>query len=162
MAIQKICILGLGNILMRDEGVGVHIANALRQKYSFQPEITIIDGGTTGNDLLPYFEQHNNILIIDAVEFGESPGFMGLIENENILTHLNTKLSLHHLGLSDVLSSMKLLGIQPDEVCLVGIQPKIMKVGLELSTTLSKKIPEIEKKVLTLLAKWGVVYSQKE
>ena len=64
------------------QGVGVHIANALHQKYSFQPEITIIDGGTTGNDLLPYFEQHDTVLIIDAVEFDESPGFMGLIEDD--------------------------------------------------------------------------------
>lgn len=156
---QKICILGLGNILMRDEGVGVHLANALRQKYSFHPEITIIDGGTTGTDLLPYFEEYDTILIIDAVEFGKDPGFTGLIENDDILTQLNTKLSLHHLGLSDVLSSIKLLEIKPDKICLVGIQPADMQVGLELSASISSVLPEIEKKIVDLLESWGVLCS---
>jgi hydrogenase maturation protease len=162
MSDRNICILGLGNILMRDEGVGVHIANTLHQKYTFQPQITIIDGGTTGNDLLPYFEQHDTILIIDAVEFDEEPGFIGLIENEDILTQLNTKLSLHHLGLSDVLSTMKLIGIKPNQISLVGIQPAIMKVGMELSDLISKKMPEFESKILSLLNNWGIQFVKKE
>ncbi|MBE9511822.1 MAG: hydrogenase maturation protease, partial [Bacteroidetes bacterium] len=69
MSEQVITILGLGNILMQDEGIGVHIANLLDKTYRFEPEIRIIDGGTTGTDLLPYFEDSNKVLIIDAVNF---------------------------------------------------------------------------------------------
>ncbi len=69
MSRTDVTILGLGNILMQDEGIGVHIANLLNNNYTFTPPVKIIDGGTTGTDLLPYFENSNKILIIDAANF---------------------------------------------------------------------------------------------
>jgi len=79
-------------------------------------EIDIIDGGTTGMDLLPYFEDNDRLIIVDAVNFDQDPGFIGIIENDTILQQINSKLSLHHLGLADVLSSAQLLDIKPDEI----------------------------------------------
>jgi len=156
MSDQRITVLGLGNILMQDEGIGVYIANLLKINYKFEPPIQIIDGGTTGTDLLPYFENSDNVLIIDAVNFEKYPGYIKTIKNDEILVTLTAKISMHHLGLSDVLSVTKLLNIEPSEIYLVGIQPASLELGLEVSDeikNLSEKILEI---ILTVLQTWGI------
>jgi hydrogenase maturation protease len=156
MSEQVITILGLGNILMQDEGIGVHIANLLDKTYRFEPEIRIIDGGTTGTDLLPYFEDSNKVLIIDAVNFEKHPGYIEIIENDDILATITAKISLHHLGLSDILSVIKLLDIQPAEICLVGVQPSSIEVGLEMSDEINKISKEILHSVISKLKTWGI------
>lgn len=145
---------------MQDEGVGVHLVNALSQKYSFEPKIELIDGGTTGTDLLPYFAENSHILLLDAVNFHKEPGFIGSYENDEILTRLNTKLSLHHLGLTDVLSTNKLLGVRPEQTFLLGIQPEQMEVGMELTETVKLRLPRMEEVALQKLAEWGVKFRE--
>ena len=88
----RISVLGLGNILLTDEGVGVHAVNAIKKKYAFSPEIEIIDGGVMGLDLLPIFQTQDKILIIDAVDFKKAPGHVETIEGDNIPSVLNAKL----------------------------------------------------------------------
>jgi len=78
----KTALLGIGNILLKDEGVGVHVVNAMKESYTFSPEVEIIDGGTLGLDLLPFVEGRERLLIIDAVNFGKAPGYIGVLENE--------------------------------------------------------------------------------
>lgn len=147
---------------MQDEGVGVFIANTILEKYDFKPEIQIIDGGSTGLDLLPYFEENDKVIIVDAVDFGKEPGFIGSIENDNILRVLNTKLSLHHLGLSDVLSTMKIMDINPSQIFLLGIQPsKMEELELELSEIVSSKTNRMIEVVLQKLEEWGVKSKEK-
>jgi hydrogenase maturation protease len=159
MSNQVITVLGLGNILMRDEGIGVYIANLLNTTYKFEPDIQIIDGGTTGTDLLPYFESSNKILIIDAVNFEKFPGYIEIIKNDDILATITEKISMHHLGLSDVLSIIKLLDIQPQEICLVGIEPVDLELGLEVSDDIKKISGEILETVLSILKSWGIEFS---
>lgn len=157
-----IAVIGIGNILMQDEGVGVFIANTILEKYDFKPDIQIIDGGTTGLDLLPYFEENDKVIIVDAVDFGKEPGFIGSIENDDILRILNTKLSLHHLGLSDVLSTMKIMDIHPSQIFLLGIQPSTMEeLEMELSDIISSKTDRMIEVVLQKLEEWGVESKEK-
>ena len=153
-----IAVIGVGNLLMRDEGVGVHVIRYLQEHYRFTPSVELIDGGTTGSDLIPYFERNDRILIVDAVDFHQPPGYIGRIKNHEILRHFATKLSLHNLGLSDVLSQMKLLGIEPREIMLLGIQPKVIAVGTELSEVLQEKLPRLVELVLQQLKEWGVTW----
>jgi hydrogenase maturation protease len=155
----KIALLGLGNILLRDEGVGVHIVKSVEKKHTFSPPISIIDGGTSGTDLLPVFEENQKILIVDAVNFGKDPGYIELLRDDDILKQLTTKLTMHHIGLADVLSSVKLLEYEHEEICLVGIQPEIIDTGLELSELLQSKIDEFESVVLEILKNWGLQIS---
>ena len=84
---MKTALLGIGNILLKDEGVGVHVVNAIKEGYTFSPEVEIIDGGTLGLDLLPFIEGKEGLLIIDAVNFGKDPGYIGILENEEIPSH---------------------------------------------------------------------------
>jgi hydrogenase maturation protease len=156
MADTNIALLGLGNILLRDEGVGVHIVKSVEQNYQFSPPISIIDGGTSGSDILPIFEENQRILIVDAVNFGKDPGHIGILQNDEILAQLTTKLTMHHIGLADVLSSVKLLEYTHDEICLLGIQPDIIDTGLELSELLQSQLDKFETAVLNKLQSWNV------
>jgi len=152
----QIAVLGLGNILLQDEGIGVHVVKELENNYSFKPQISLIDGGTSGFDLLPYFEENDKIIIVDAVNFGENPGFIGAYENDDILRQLNSKLSLHHLGLTDLLADLKLHDIEPSEIYLLGIQPHSMEMSLKLSTIISAKFDRLVELVLQKLNMWDV------
>jgi hydrogenase maturation protease len=153
---NRIALIGIGNVLMQDEGVAIEVIESLQQEYRFNPAITIVDGGTTGMDLLPYFEEHDKILIVDAVEFGKEPGFIGSIENDDILRTLNDKLSLHHLGLSDVLMTMRIHDITPEHIFLLGIQPQSLAVEIGLTETIASRLPRLKEVVLFQLEKWGV------
>ncbi len=152
---SQIAVMGIGNILMQDEGVGVHIIREL-EKYDFHPHITLIDGGNMGMDLLQFFYEYNQMIIVDAVDFEEKPGFIDTIENDDILTLFTTKMSLHHLGLKDVLSYAKLLDQTPEELCLIGIQPEKIEMEMELSKTVNSKIDTLTQLVLEKLKTWGV------
>ncbi len=153
---RKIAVLGLGNILLSDEGVGVHAINAIGKRCAFSPPLELVDGGTMGLDLLPLFQEKDKILIIDAVDFGKPPGHVGIIQRNNIPSVLNTKLSVHHIGLSDVLFAARLMrGTLPD-VCLIGIQPKSLDIGLDMTEEIQVKLNQIINLVLQKLKEWNV------
>ena len=158
---SKVAVIGVGNILLQDEGVGIHIVNALIKEYRFDPPIEIVDGGTTGMDLLNYFEDNEKILIIDAVNFDKEPGFIGSIENDDILTVLTTKLTMHHLGLTDVLSTMKVHDIKPEQMFLLGIQPESLELEMELSETVAARLPRMIEVILKKLNEWGIKTDKK-
>ncbi len=152
----KIAVLGLGNILLSDEGVGIHAINALGKRCAFSPPLELVDGGTMGLDLLPLFQEKDKILIIDAVDFGKAAGLIGVIEGEAIPSVLNTKLSVHHIGLSDVLFAAKLMRTTPLDVCLIGIQPKSLDVGLDMTEEIRVKLDDIIDLAVQKLNEWNV------
>ncbi|MBC8214494.1 MAG: HyaD/HybD family hydrogenase maturation endopeptidase [Candidatus Marinimicrobia bacterium] len=158
---SDIVILGLGNTLLMDEGVGVFVANKLKDTYNFNPQIEIIDGGTFGLDLLPYIENKEKVLIIDAVNFGRQSGYIGVLKNDEIVVQINTKMSVHHIGLSDIISATKLRDTEPNEMVMVGIQPKSLDTGMELTTEIRNKIDDIIKIILTQLDKWNIEHTHK-
>lgn len=142
---------------MRDEGVGVHVVNAIKQRYAFSSlEVELIDGGTMGLDLLSFFEGKDKILIVDAVDFGEDPGYIRLLEDDNIPSMLNSKLSAHHIGLCEVLFAAKLMDIKPSELCLIGIQPKSIEIGLDMTEDIKVKIETLVDLVIEKLREWNV------
>jgi hydrogenase maturation protease len=151
-----VTILGLGNVLLSDEGVGVHTLNALRNRYSFSPLVELVDGGTMGLDLLPFFQDRNRILIIDAVDFKSSPGHIGAIEGQDIPAILNPKFSAHHIGLADLLFTAKLTRTTLPEICLVGIQPETFDVGLEMSDRIRGQMHQLIIMALRKLHNWGI------
>jgi len=152
----RVVVLGLGNILLSDEGVGVHVVNAIKGQYAPSPRLELIDGGTMGLDLLPLFQTMDRILIIDAVDFGKAPGHVGIIQGNDIPSVLNIKLSVHHIGLSDVLFATRLMrGALPD-VCLIGIQPKSLDIGLDMTEEIQVKLNHIIGLVMQKLTEWNV------
>ena len=154
---MKTILIGLGNILMQDEGVGVHVVNAVKERFEIPPELEIVDGGTAGLDLLPFFEGRDRVLLVDAVDFGEEPGFIGELANEAIPARFGkNKASLHHIGLAEVMAIAQMQNILPQEICLIGIQPASLDPGLELTEILQGKFDTLIVRVLAKLGEWDV------
>lgn len=151
-----ILLIGLGNVLLSDEGVGVHILRQLERAYRFEPTITLIDGGTSGLDLLPLFAEYRRILMIDAIACDAAPSHITVWRDAEIRRALNPKLSVHHLGISDLLALVELLDYSPHEIVLVGIVPESLELGVELSPTVARVIPAVIAQVREIMNGWGV------
>jgi len=149
-------VLGIGNLLLSDDGVGVHIVNRLRNEYTFPDNVTLIDGGTKGLDLLPLLEGKEKVLFVDAANFNKEPGTIDTVMGENIPAFLSQKLSMHQIGVPDMLFAARLMGIFPPEMCLIGIQPKSMETSTEMSEEVKNRFDELYLKVLDKLREWGV------
>jgi len=152
----NIAVLGIGNLLLSDDGVGVHVIKKLQDEYEFPKSVELIDGGTKGLDLLPLFEGKDKILIVDAANFKKEPGTIDTVEGDKIPAFLSSKLSVHQIGLPDTLFAAKLMDITPAEMSLIGIQPKSMETGTELSEVVNDRMEQLIKIVLKKLNEWGV------
>ena len=149
-------VLGLGNILLADEGVGVRVVERLQELYIFPEETQVMDGGTLGLDLLPYVEDTDRLLVVDAVDMRTEPGTLVRIANEEVPTFLSIKVSPHQMGLADILSAARLLGHFPEDLVLWGVQPGVIKATLELSPPIAAQVDILADKVLADLSRWGI------
>ncbi len=154
-------ILGVGNILLQDEGIGVRVVERLQQSYLFNEEVQLLDGGTLGLNLLPYFEGVERLLIIDAMDAQKPAGTILRLTGEEIPAILQHKISPHQLGLSEVLSIARLMDSLPPQIVLLGIQPASLATSLDLSPTLAAQIPSLLQAVLQELETWGIEYRKK-
>ena len=152
---MHITLLGLGSLLMQDEGVGIHAVRYIQEHYE-TPGLEIIDGGTGGMDLLPYIENRDHLLVVDAANFEKEPGYIGVLRDEEIPALFGVKASLHHLGLADVLATAQLMDIAPKEICLIGVQPQTIALGLELTELIQKKLPDLVALIIKQLEEWGI------
>jgi len=144
-------VLGIGNVLLRDEGVGCHVAHALEGIPL--PDVKIIDGGTCP-DVPQLLEDADKLVIVDAVKGGGMPGQIYRFHLEDITLEQKPFLSLHDVGLMDNLMSMQLWHpdfIEIDEAVIVGVEPKEIDWGLELSPELQEKMPQIIDVILSEL-----------
>ena len=153
---MNIAVFGIGNLLLSDDGVGIHAINKLNEEYEFPEGVEIIDGGTKGLDLLPLFENRERVLIIDAANFNKPAGTIDIIEGDKIPAFLSTKLSVHQIGLPDMLFAAKLMEIMPDRISLVGIQPESMETRTDLSETVRDKMDEFMETIFSKLKEWGI------
>ena len=152
---DRILLIGLGNILLRDEGVGVHVIHILKERYHFGPSLEIIDGGTLGLDLLPFLETCDKVLFVDAINFGREPGYVGEIEDDAIPSAFQTKLSVHHIGVADLFLAAKWMDLKLANMCLIGIQPQSIEMGLEMTDCITDKLEELMDRVFQRLKGWG-------
>ncbi len=107
---MNILILGVGNLLLSDEAVGVRIVEGLGREYRFAPGIELLDGGTAGMELLEAMASRDHIILVDAVRSGNPPGTVVTLKDEEIPTLFGRKISPHQLGLADVLSALHMTG----------------------------------------------------
>ena len=140
-------VLGIGNVLLRDEGIGCHVAHALEEIPL--PDVKIIDGGTCP-DLLQFLEDTDKLIIVDAVKGGGPPGQIYRFHLEDITLEQKPFLSLHDVGLVDNLMLMKFWH-SVDETVVIGVEPKQVDWGLELSPELQGKMPQIIDTILSEL-----------
>jgi hydrogenase maturation protease len=150
-------VLGIGNLIMTDDGVGVRVVQHLSEGYVFPSEVTILDGGTLGLDLLTHLEGVERLLIIDAMKTGGPPGTIVRMTGEEIPMVFETKLSPHQMGLKDLLAVSVLRGITPPEMVLLGIQPGNIELGVDLTPPVEAQLDTLMDMALRELENWGVI-----
>ncbi len=159
---MSIAIVGIGNILLRDEGVGVYVIDRLREEYTFTPEIDLIDGGTKGLDLIPFIEDKERLIFIDAVDFKKEPGYVDVLEKSEIPSIMHSKLSVHHIGLGEVLLALSMMEKKVKEIVLIGVQPLSIETGLELTDVIKEKTRLIIDNIIDRLKNWDVKVIKKK
>ena len=143
---RRLVIVGVGNLLLKDEGIGIHAVKAL-QELNLPAYVAIIDGGTSP-DLIAYSGAGEKLIIIDAVKAGGELGAIYRFTPDNLNSASGKAISLHELGVPESLQLMRLAGNEPEETIIIGIEPQEISWGLELSPALQQKIPEIVEIVL--------------
>jgi hydrogenase maturation protease len=150
---MRTAILGVGNLLMKDEGIGVHVARACEQ-LCLPENVEVIDGGTS-IELASLVEGFDRLIVVDAAMAGGRPGQIHRFSLEEIDQGDSPLLSGHEFGIAQALGSSALVGNAPEKIVIVGVEPKEIDWGLELSPELENKIPEIIDNVLSEIEPGG-------
>ncbi len=157
-----VLVLGLGNLLLSDEGVGVHAVAALRKRYHLPDGVDVLDGGTAGMDLLDIIAGRDHVIVVDAVRReGAAAGTLFTFRGDDIRAAFGARLSPHQLGLLDVLAATSLLGEAPGAVTVIGIVPAHLDLGLELSPTVAASLDALLARIADELAGAGIVLQQR-
>ncbi|RPI49847.1 MAG: hydrogenase maturation protease [Chloroflexi bacterium] len=152
----RILVLGAGNLLLSDDGVGIHAIRRLAELADLPEEVQVLDGGTLGLDLLYYLEGVSRLLIVDAVKAGRPPGTLSRLAGEEVPAYFSTKISPHQIALPDLLLAARLRDLYPQEVVVLGLEPASLAVGLELSPDVAAGLDTLVEAVLDQLVRWGV------
>lgn len=160
---MRILVLGTGNILLTDEAIGVHIAQALADRYILPDYVDVMDGGTAGMELLGSMAGCDHLIITDAIVTTKSaPGTIRILRDEEVPALFTNKISPHQLGLSDVLSALRFTGEFPAKLTLVGVVPASLEPGIGMTPLLEATVEPALQQVLAILRESGVEAVKKE
>jgi len=158
---EQITVLGVGNILMQDEGFGVRVVEQLQQHYSFPENVQVLDGGTLGMELLRFLVGTDRLILVDAVNGGLPPGSLYQFNHDEVKAYFKEKVSMHELGIQDVLAVLEVLEKPAKEIKILGVQPLTVDIGLELTPLVNAVVEEVVQKLLSVLKEWQVEVGEK-
>jgi hydrogenase maturation protease len=155
-------VLGIGNILNRDEGIGVHAVKALEMHSGADFDVEFIDGGVLGLSLLPIVEACSHLIVIDAIDAGRPPGTLIEMSRDEIPLFSGVKMSEHQVTFQEVLGLAVMRECLPETLHLVGAQPVDTSIGLGLTDILETVKPAIIGRVIDRLREWGLAAAHLE
>ena len=138
---MRAVVLGIGNIILTDEAAGVRAVEMLEQAYTMPDNVVVIDGGTSGMEMIEDLSNLDLLIIIDVVKTGAPAATVVKIAGVEIPIFFRHKLSPHQIGLPDVLASLELLDSLPSEIIVLGVEPVSLELGLEMTPAVAEKIP---------------------
>ena len=153
---MRVVILGVGNILLTDECVGVYAVNELAARYDLGDEVEVIDGGTSGMDCLDQVSGADHLLIADAMRSHQEPGTITRLSGEQIPAFFKTKISPHQVGISDMLGTLNFHGLMPRNIVLIGVEPKSFATAMQLSPDIAARLPEVVAALVAELTALGI------
>jgi hydrogenase maturation protease len=149
-------VIGLGNVVLTDDGLGVHAIRRLRARYELTGEVELIEGGTAGLLLLPHLADARQAIILDAIDVGAAPGTLVRLDGDQWSSAFSVRMTPHDVGLADLLGAAQLSGAWPDSLVLHGAQPACTTIGTELSAPVAAAVDSLVDAVATELRSWGV------
>ncbi|MGZ6670686.1 MAG: HyaD/HybD family hydrogenase maturation endopeptidase [Solirubrobacteraceae bacterium] len=149
-----IVVIGLGNVVLSDDGVGVHAVRRLRERTHLRDGVELIEGGTAGLLLLPHLADARRAIIVDAIDTGAPPGTLIRLDGDDWPAAFATHHTVHDVGLRDLLGAAQLSGAWPQRLVLHGVQPATTVVGIELSAPVAAALDPLVCAILNELAAW--------
>ena len=151
----KTVVLGVGNILLSDEGFGVRVAEALSQRFRFPDAVEVLDGGTLGIELMRFLDGAQRLILIDAIH-GSEPGSFRIIQGDDVRLYFQEKVSLHEMGIQEVLASLVVMEKPIAEIVVIGVVSVSLDIGLDLTPLVASRIDEAVTSVIRQLHDWGL------
>lgn len=154
-------VLGLGNVLLEDDGVGTAAVTLLRDGYDAPDGVRVLDGGTLGLSLLPYLDQADLVILVDAIRAEAPPGSIVRLEGDDVPPAVATRLSPHQIGVTDLLDGARWLDRYPTRVVLLGLVPQSLELGVGLSPRVADALPDLVRCVADEAAALGFSFTPK-
>ena len=151
-------VLGLGNVLLEDDGVGAAAVAALRDRYVAPPGVLVLDGGTLGLALLPYVQSADNLILVDAIRTDEPAGSLVRLQDDDVGPAVATRLSPHQVGVADLLDAARWLDRYPERITLLGLVPDSMELVVGLSPRVRPSLPMLVDSVVAEARALGFVF----
>ncbi len=151
----RLLILGLGNVLCGDDGLGAVAIARLRARYETPEGMSILDGGTLGLSLLPYVEDAEKVILVDSIRAEAPPGSFVRLEGEEVGPAVAGRLSVHQVGVADLLDAARWRGRLPEELVLLGLVPETLEVGLTRSARVEAGLPGLVDRVVSEVSRLG-------
>lgn len=158
---MKVVVLGVGNTLLEDEGIGVRAVELLQECYTLPPDVQVIDGGTAGMELLESLEDVDKLIIVDCVRVNQPPATLIRRIDDEVPNFFRLKISPHQIGISDVLAALTLREKFPKHLALIGIQPKSLECGIELTPEIAATLPQVLAMMVEELTNFGIPVEEK-
>ena len=153
-------VLGLGNMLMADDGLGLAALARLDDDWFIPRRVSLVDGGTWGMNLLHIVENADNLLVFDAIDIGGPPGSIVRLEGHDIPRFLAQKVSPHQIDLREVLALAELRGMLPEQLVALGIQPERIEMSTTLSPSVEAHLDQLAQMAVAQLRRWGFACRQ--
>ena len=162
--LPRVLVLGIGNILWADEGFGVRAVEEFHRRFRVPDNVTVLDGGTQGLYLVNFLQEHDRLLVFDAIDYGLEPGTMKIVRDDEVPKFTGAKkMSLHQTGFQEVLSAADLLGAYPETLALVGCQPLDLEDwGGPLTEPVRATLDRSIEVALAILAEWGITVEPRD
>ena len=154
-AVGRTTVIGLGNPLMGDDGLGLRVCERLVTGWHIPPDVEVVDGGTWGMNLLPTIEDASSLLLLDAIDRGLPPGTPILLTRDEIPRALSVKVSPHQIDLREVLALAQLRGTLPERLTMLGVQPQHVELGEGLSPPVEAQVDAVVESAVEQLRMWG-------
>jgi hydrogenase maturation protease len=158
---MKVVVLGVGNTLLTDEGLGVHALEMLEAGYDLPDDVTLIDGGTSAMEILEDLENLDALIIADAVFAHQEPGALVKLDGEAVPAFFKRNMSPHQVGLSDVLAALQFNDRDPKKTVICGIKPVSMQLGMEMTPEVSAQMPALVDMMVGELRALGLEVTRK-
>lgn len=153
----NVLVLGVGNMLLTDEGVGGRVAEEILRQFKIPAGVEVIDGGTMGMDLLPYIDDRTHLFIVDAIKTKQTPGHAVRLPLDDPPAFFRTLISPHQLGMAEVLGVAKLTDNLPPNIVLFGMEPVSLETAIGLTPEVERNVPILVQMVRDELTSLGFV-----
>lgn len=156
---EKVTVLGVGNILLSDEGFGVRVTEYLLRRFRFSDSVEVIDGGTMGYELLRFLHGTDKLILVDAIKGSHPPGTVYRFTGEEVKTYYRQKVSMHQLGIQEVLTMLNISDKPIAEMIVLGVQPASLEMSLDLSHVTAPLVETVSIEIVKQLSIWNISFS---